>query len=318
MDKVALQLYLDGKTTPNPFYMQAWELLNHYNPSGGTWWGHCNGWSAAAILMNEPTGSVNSSADGHSFSYTSADLKGLLTESHYSTYSHFYGSRYNGEDDDITDLSPKAFHKLVNFYIREQRVALVFDTTASEAVWNFPAWKTEATVLETTPAGLADLVNLNMASAEELDTLPEIGEALSQAIVEYRMTFGAFETVDDLTDVRGIGPATLSAVRDLVTADPFQRTFEVEAIVTLTTDGVSETFVDSGDPSSFEKRWKYTLYTDAHGNVTGGEWEKDDDHPDFAWVPYSNPGQRSDGRNENPYLKYSDLLDIIGDDFERQ
>ena len=318
MDKVALQLYLDGNTSPNPFYTQAWELLNHYNPAGGSWWGHCNGWAAAAILTNEPTESVNSSAGGHDFTYSTADVKGLLTETHYSTYSHFYGQRYNGEEDDITDLTPKAFHKLVNFYIREQRVPLVFDTTASEAVWNFPAWKTSATVNETTPAGLADLVNLNTASREALDELPEIGEALSQAIIEHRMLYGAFPTVDALDDVSGIGPATLDAVRDLVTVDPFQRTFEVVAVVTLTTDGVDETWVDVGDPSSFDKEWGYTLYTDADGNVTGGEWDKEDEHPDFAWVPYSNPGQRSSGRNENPYLAHSDLIEIIGEEFERQ
>jgi competence protein ComEA len=60
-------------------------------------------------------------------------------------------------------------------------------------------------------------VNINSASAEELETLPGIGEVIAQEILDYRTENGPFASVDDLLDVSGIGEVTLENVRDLVT-----------------------------------------------------------------------------------------------------
>jgi competence protein ComEA len=59
-------------------------------------------------------------------------------------------------------------------------------------------------------------VDLNEASAAELDGLPGIGPATAAAIVEHREQNGPFASVEDLEAVRGIGPAKLDALRDLV------------------------------------------------------------------------------------------------------
>jgi competence protein ComEA len=61
------------------------------------------------------------------------------------------------------------------------------------------------------------LININSASATELETLSGIGEVLAATIVEYREQNGPFASVDDLIDVSGIGPATLEEIRDQVT-----------------------------------------------------------------------------------------------------
>lgn len=65
--------------------------------------------------------------------------------------------------------------------------------------------------------GTSPPVNVNSAAATELETLPGIGPAMAQRIVEWRTEHGRFESVDQLTDVPGIGPARLEQLRDRVT-----------------------------------------------------------------------------------------------------
>jgi competence protein ComEA len=62
-------------------------------------------------------------------------------------------------------------------------------------------------------------VNINTASAAELETLPGIGPAMAQRILEHREANGPFATVDDLQNVRGIGPTMLEELRPLVRID---------------------------------------------------------------------------------------------------
>lgn len=61
------------------------------------------------------------------------------------------------------------------------------------------------------------LININTATATELEALSGIGEVLAATIVEYRTTNGPFTAIDELLDVSGIGPATLEEIRDQIT-----------------------------------------------------------------------------------------------------
>lgn len=65
------------------------------------------------------------------------------------------------------------------------------------------------------PAGA--LINLNTATAAELEALDGIGPVLAGNIVDWRTANGAFSSVDDLLDVSGIGEQTLAGLRDQVT-----------------------------------------------------------------------------------------------------
>jgi comEA protein len=59
-------------------------------------------------------------------------------------------------------------------------------------------------------------VNLNTATATQLESLPEIGAATAHAIVAYRDAHGPFARIDDLQRVRGIGARTVAALADHV------------------------------------------------------------------------------------------------------
>ncbi|MGY2128395.1 helix-hairpin-helix domain-containing protein [Blastococcus sp. SYSU DS0617] len=64
--------------------------------------------------------------------------------------------------------------------------------------------------------GAGVLVDLNTATAEDLDALPGIGPVLAQRIVAHRSAQGPFRSVDQLDDVPGIGPTTAAELAELV------------------------------------------------------------------------------------------------------
>jgi competence protein ComEA len=59
-------------------------------------------------------------------------------------------------------------------------------------------------------------IDLNAATAEDWERLPGIGPAKAAAIVETRARLGGFQSVDQLTEVRGIGPALLEKLRPYI------------------------------------------------------------------------------------------------------
>ncbi len=61
------------------------------------------------------------------------------------------------------------------------------------------------------------LVNINTATAEQLQTLPGIGVTRAQDIIDYRQEHGNFTSVEDLKNVKGIGDATFENLKMLIT-----------------------------------------------------------------------------------------------------
>lgn len=60
-------------------------------------------------------------------------------------------------------------------------------------------------------------ININTATLAELDTLPGIGPAIAQRIIDYRTQNGDFKTIQDIKKVRGIGDALFNQIKDLIT-----------------------------------------------------------------------------------------------------
>ncbi|KEO85151.1 hypothetical protein EL26_00925 [Tumebacillus flagellatus] len=69
------------------------------------------------------------------------------------------------------------------------------------------------------PSAAGGKVNVNTASAADLDKLPGIGSARAEAIVKYREDQGRFSTVDDLRNVPGFGVKLVESIRDKVTVN---------------------------------------------------------------------------------------------------
>ena len=57
-------------------------------------------------------------------------------------------------------------------------------------------------------------IHINTADEKKLDELPGVGPVMAKRIVEYRNEHGPFESVDDLTKIRGIGPEKLEKIRE--------------------------------------------------------------------------------------------------------
>lgn len=77
--------------------------------------------------------------------------------------------------------------------------------------------KTEKSAEEDQTSQKVGKININTASKAQLDSLPGIGPAYASRIIEYRQSHGGFKSIEELVNVKGIGPKTLDKIKDLVT-----------------------------------------------------------------------------------------------------
>jgi competence protein ComEA len=106
----------------------------------------------------------------------------------------------------LSTIWPRAAQWLVAFLLGVTAVLLAFHAYGSTR------WATRPTTLEQGPP-LTYRVDLNQAGRAELMQLPGVGDSLAGQIEDYRRQYGAFKSVDELIQVRGIGPTTLQRLR---------------------------------------------------------------------------------------------------------
>ena len=66
-------------------------------------------------------------------------------------------------------------------------------------------------------ATVQKVININTATLEQLEALPGVGPVSAQRILDHRAEIGAFKSVEQLVEVKGIGEKSLGKFRDLVT-----------------------------------------------------------------------------------------------------
>lgn len=79
----------------------------------------------------------------------------------------------------------------------------------------------QATAAEQTRVAAAEVakVNINAATAKELQGLPGIGQVMAERIVAYRTEKGKFKSTDDLLKVKGVGKKSLEKIRELISIE---------------------------------------------------------------------------------------------------
>lgn len=88
--------------------------------------------------------------------------------------------------------------------------------TVEEAADWTPEESVQASAAGTTDADGEKKVNINTAAADELITLPGIGEAKAAGIIEYRESAGGFQSIEEIKDVSGIGDAVFEKIKDRI------------------------------------------------------------------------------------------------------
>lgn len=95
-------------------------------------------------------------------------------------------------------------------------------TTASMATSPMPENSTisdssSSLLISSEETPIQEKININTATAEELDTLPNIGPVKAEAIIQYREEQGPFYTIEQIQEVDGIGEKTFEKIKDMIT-----------------------------------------------------------------------------------------------------
>ncbi|MEX0844331.1 MAG: phospholipase D-like domain-containing protein [Balneolaceae bacterium] len=156
---------------------------------------------------------------------------GGVPEARYNAFQAYVEMQY---DDGPISLNKHMLEKgygTTSVYYRQNRDSIAaferYEENAREqelGLWQYPD-KIDTKVLRAeevdtgNPASVVYPININTADEATLQLLPGIGPAFSKRIIEYREQNGGFDNVDDITNVRGIGPKTLEKLRPITTVE---------------------------------------------------------------------------------------------------
>jgi hypothetical protein len=241
-----------------------WELAHHGADLPGvmSWFGHCNGWSAAAVLFSEPRQSTAS--NGVTFSV--ADQKALLSELGQEVDADYFGTRSNTDDSSdpsFQDIFPNQFFLVLTNIVGKGQ-SLIMDRYTGSQIWNQP---------------IAGYQVFPITPADDLGAEPS-----APGVYRILVTTQVWWLRDDVDPNHVTEPFTFE---DGASYDSRILRFEIW------TDAPAQ-FDESGNLVSAGK----VVLGHQNGIVYGGAWQMGgvnilDSHPDYLWAPYSlaTPGQ---------------------------
>ena len=105
------------------------------------------------------------------------------------------------------------YHNLARYLEDEERIYILTYAETKELTVQEKAEGEEGAE----EISVGTLINLNTATKEQLTTLPGIGEARAESILEYRAKVGAFTDIEEIMNISGIGEAMFAKIRDKIT-----------------------------------------------------------------------------------------------------
>ncbi|GHN31228.1 competence protein ComEA [Lactobacillus delbrueckii] len=99
----------------------------------------------------------------------------------------------------------------------KMEAAQTANSAAASAPASSPSASASSVSSSTSGAASGDLINLNTATASDLQKLNGIGEKKAEQIIAYRQEKGSFKSIDELKEVSGIGDKTFAAIKDQLT-----------------------------------------------------------------------------------------------------
>lgn len=120
-------------------------------------------------------------------------------------------SETTGEITETTKVASESSQTFIETDKHEQTTSVISETQA------FASTENAETFTSTEVNEQKELININTATAKELETLPGIGEVTAQKIIDYRTESGGFDSIEEIMEVKGIGEKKFEAIKELIT-----------------------------------------------------------------------------------------------------
>ena len=275
---------------------QEWEVRNHGSgiPKLQQWWGHCNGWCAAAAIFDEPREAKR--VNGITFEV--ADIKALLSEAGMAASYDFYGNRpeleRNGRDHQLAydDVVPDQYFLLLTNYVGKAKIPLLFDRYTGDQVWNQPLagykihYPKPADYIGAAP-GAPNLYRINI-----LSTVWWAEDAVPPGVLTETFDYAPTPPGEDGADMRE-GSFSVRTLKSEIRLD---------GPVVFGADGK---ITSSGNVV-------VTRHPENPKFVIGGAWKGGsmDSHPDYMWIPFSINRPEETNADGTPQTDSNTQVDI--------
>lgn len=259
----------------------SWEKTNHGPnvPGIQDWWGHCNGWSAAAVLHPEPTAALTRG----SVTFSVGDQKALLSEIAMEVDGDFFGHRETDPNDFTSltyqDVFPDQFFLVLTNIVGSGR-PLIIDRYTGVQVWNQPV-----VGYQIDPVTSADYLGADPSSPDVYRVMITLQVWWASDSVPGEYVTQPFQFADN---------------------DSFQ-----SRVLT------GEIWLDA--PPQFDASGKLVgagnvILTSQNGYVLGGQWhngvtEGVQSHPDYMWIPFN---EKPSTGYSNPDLDITQVKNLLG------
>ncbi len=247
-----------------------WEEAHHGSSTPGlqNWFGHCNGWAAAAVLFREPTQPYQDPL----VTFSVGDQKALLSEMAMEVSGDFFGTPATSDNPlsmAFQDVFPDQFLLVLTNYIG-QGLPLIMDRYTGEQVWNQP------------------IAAYRIAQPTPADVLPPSSSAPS--ISRLRMSVEVWWARDDVTGEYITQPFNFTNSESYES-----RVFDFEAWLDGPVEFDSDGKISSSGNLVLTRQGSYSV---------GGFWLMSgaESYPDYLWVPYQ---PKASSGFSNPNLDFT-------------